>query len=92
MLYLCDQLSWELPRSSSQLQVPRIKKRPSAEVVERPAPQRVGCSHIWLFEGAEGGKWLQELILPESLDTEGVEEDVIENSNDLRESKKPRVV
>jgi len=88
--YLCDQLSWELPRTSNQLQVPRIKKRSSADIVERPAPQRVGSSHIWLFEGAEGGKWLQELILAESLDAEGAEE-VVASGNELRESKKARV-
>jgi hypothetical protein len=90
--YLCGQLSWELPRTSNQLQVPRIKKRSSADIVERSAPQRVGNSHIWLFEGAEGGKWLQELIVAESLDTE--EEDVVENGindSEVRESKKARV-
>jgi hypothetical protein len=76
---------------SNHPQLPRIKKRPSAHIIERSAPQRVGNSHVWLFEGAEGGKWLQELVLAES---EGVEkvDDGATGDNELRESKKPRIV
>ncbi|KAI0029549.1 DHS-like NAD/FAD-binding domain-containing protein, partial [Vararia minispora EC-137] len=62
--YLCMQLGWDLPppssKSSNTLQPPRrqnSKKRPS----EEPGPQRVGNSHVWLFDGAEGGEWLEEL-------------------------------
>ncbi|KAF8998517.1 DHS-like NAD/FAD-binding domain-containing protein [Cyathus striatus] len=49
--------------SNTRLQPPRgnLKKRPSDSYEERKPPQRVGDSHVWLFDGAEGGKWLQDL-------------------------------
>ncbi|KAJ3850632.1 SIR2-domain-containing protein [Lentinula lateritia] len=53
---------------AGRMQPPRgnIKKRPSSgldeEVEEgRQEPRRVDHSHVWLFSGAEGGKWLSEL-------------------------------
>ncbi|TFK39446.1 DHS-like NAD/FAD-binding domain-containing protein [Crucibulum laeve] len=71
---LCDELGWELPppiilptppavvssSTSSRLQPPRgnLKKRPSTDSRDRNPPRRVDDSHIWLFDGAEGGKWL----------------------------------
>ncbi|KAJ3789830.1 SIR2-domain-containing protein [Lentinula aff. detonsa] len=62
-------LSASLSQSAfaGRMQPPRgnIKKRPSTgldeDVEEGPQqPQRVGNSHVWLFPGAEGGKWLSE--------------------------------
>ncbi|KDR68003.1 hypothetical protein GALMADRAFT_79039, partial [Galerina marginata CBS 339.88] len=52
--------------SVTRLQPPRgnLKKRASsddADVSCSQAPERVGESHVWLFDGAEGGKWLQQL-------------------------------
>ncbi|KAF8199114.1 SIR2-domain-containing protein [Pholiota molesta] len=53
--------------NATRLQPPRgsnLKKRPSSDdsdfSTSRP-PERVGTSHVWLFDGAEGGKWLQQL-------------------------------
>ncbi|KAF9482627.1 DHS-like NAD/FAD-binding domain-containing protein [Pholiota conissans] len=53
--------------NATRLQPPRglmnMKKRPSTEDSEfgsRP-PERIGSSHVWLFDGAEGGRWLQQL-------------------------------
>ncbi|KAF7796837.1 hypothetical protein EIP86_008021 [Pleurotus ostreatoroseus] len=62
--YLCDRLNWELPEPNlpltSNLDVarPNLRKRPSHSVQE---PERVADSHVWLFEGAEGGKWVEEI-------------------------------
>ncbi|KAF5316465.1 hypothetical protein D9619_006597 [Psilocybe cf. subviscida] len=54
---------------ATRLQPPRgtvnMKKRPSSSDEDEAAapipPERVGESHVWLFEGAEGGRWLQQL-------------------------------
>ncbi|KAI1793493.1 SIR2-domain-containing protein [Ganoderma leucocontextum] len=76
VLHLCHKLGWDLPERppastpmsgagtrgiSNRLDAPRpnLKKRPSAEF--EIEPRRVGNSHVWLFEGAEGGKWLEEI-------------------------------
>ena len=64
--HLCNRLGWTLPGSDS-------RKRPA----EAPDPMRVGdrcvryphvkiiglsaCSHVWLFEGAEGGRYVKQL-------------------------------
>ncbi|KAA1468906.1 SIR2-domain-containing protein [Dentipellis sp. KUC8613] len=64
--YLCAQLGWELPPHtppSAGLQPPAYpvrKKRRSQEPASF-TPQRVGNSHVWLFEGADGGKWVEDL-------------------------------
>ncbi|KAF9054612.1 DHS-like NAD/FAD-binding domain-containing protein [Panaeolus papilionaceus] len=53
--------------SGGRLNVPapraNLKKRPSEDSsgTRNGYPKRVGESHVWLFEGAEGGKWLQNL-------------------------------
>ncbi|KAF8912449.1 DHS-like NAD/FAD-binding domain-containing protein [Mucidula mucida] len=68
--HLCSELGWELPPppeptapNNNRIQAPRlnIKKRPSTGPPDAEAPERVGDSHVWLFEGAEGGRWLREL-------------------------------
>ncbi|KAH9943822.1 SIR2-domain-containing protein [Amylocystis lapponica] len=64
--HLCRQLGWILPEAPAARHKidanPRanLKKRPSAPL-DSPEPRRVGQSHVWVFEGAEGGKWLEEL-------------------------------
>ncbi|KAK0203075.1 DHS-like NAD/FAD-binding domain-containing protein [Desarmillaria ectypa] len=64
--HLCSELDWELP---PLLPTPRtltsrnMKKRPSMGPPDIEEPERVGDSHVWLFEGAEGGKWLRDLEL-----------------------------
>jgi len=64
--HLCQKLGWDLPdvpsfANGSQSDAPRpnIRKRPSDAFVKEP--KRVGNSHVWLFEGAEGGKWIEEI-------------------------------
>ncbi|KAL7280338.1 hypothetical protein ACG7TL_005255 [Trametes sanguinea] len=64
ILHLCQKLGWDLPEAPTldrTLDAPRanLKKRPSAEFEREP--RRVGNSHVWLFEGAEGGKWVDEI-------------------------------
>ncbi|KAG7093502.1 hypothetical protein E1B28_007177 [Marasmius oreades] len=74
VINLCEQLGWELPppdpapptiNLTGRLQPPRgnpnTKKRVSEEIIESDPPRQVGDSHVWLFPGAEGGKWLSDL-------------------------------
>ncbi|PFH51016.1 hypothetical protein AMATHDRAFT_143556 [Amanita thiersii Skay4041] len=70
VLHLCNELGWELPpakapdiQESSRPYPSRssLKNRRSTSILkERQEPQRVGDSHVWVFDGAEGGRWLQE--------------------------------
>ncbi|KAF9244106.1 DHS-like NAD/FAD-binding domain-containing protein [Melanogaster broomeanus] len=66
--HLCERLQWDLPPPSSMkdgLNVPAPqginKKRSSSEMMDQTEPFRVGESHVWLFVGAEGGKWVQDI-------------------------------
>lgn len=63
--HLCEQLSWELPPPvKKRLEVPslaRPAKRTSGEMMGKTEPIRVAKSHVWLFEGAEGGKWVRDI-------------------------------
>ncbi|KAH9987152.1 DHS-like NAD/FAD-binding domain-containing protein [Russula compacta] len=61
--HLCEKLGWTLPPAkaghylSDQHSI--LTKRRSQECIS-PGPKRVADSHVWLFEGAEGGKWLSD--------------------------------
>ncbi|KAG8932739.1 NAD-dependent histone deacetylase sir2 [Tulasnella sp. 418] len=59
--YICKQLDWELaplPESLAKFsQQQNTKKRE----LEQGEPRRVGNSHVWLFDGAEGGKWIERM-------------------------------
>lgn len=80
--YLCKELGWDLPQppspsstpvSSQSHLVPRptnLKKRSSTKVWDQQEPTRVGNSHVWLFEGAEGGRWVQQLEESLQINTE----------------------
>ncbi|KAL1940801.1 hypothetical protein VTO73DRAFT_7842 [Trametes versicolor] len=64
VLHLCGKLGWDLPEApvpTRNLDAPKpnLKKRLSAEFEREP--RRVGNSHVWLFEGAEGGRWVEEV-------------------------------
>lgn len=63
--HLCEQLSWELPPPvKKRLEAPslaRPAKRTSGEMMGKTEPIRVAKSHVWLFEGAEGGKWVRDI-------------------------------
>ncbi|KAG2011370.1 hst3 protein [Coprinopsis cinerea AmutBmut pab1-1] len=71
IVYLADELGWDLPppvaqeanEGRPQLKRSRgsFKRRLSTDSRILKMPERVGGSHIWLFDGAEGGKWLQEM-------------------------------
>ncbi|KAG2110591.1 DHS-like NAD/FAD-binding domain-containing protein [Suillus discolor] len=75
--HLCEQLAWELPPPvGKRLDVPslaRPAKRTSGEMMGKTEPTRVAKSHVWLFEGAEGGKWvrdIEERFLEENVESE----------------------
>ncbi|PCH44426.1 SIR2-domain-containing protein [Wolfiporia cocos MD-104 SS10] len=67
--HLCHNLSWDLdqykkPKPTKPGTAPDQwpqRKRPS-ETLDGREPQRVGDSHIWLFEGAEGGSWVEAFM------------------------------
>ncbi|KAI0675683.1 DHS-like NAD/FAD-binding domain-containing protein [Trametes maxima] len=64
VLHLCRKLSWDLPEvpvpnRTLDAPKPNLRKRPSAEFEREP--KRVANSHVWLFEGAEGGRWVEEV-------------------------------
>ncbi|KAJ8520304.1 hypothetical protein ONZ45_g2882 [Pleurotus djamor] len=52
------------PPSTMRFQPPRgnvnMKKRSQPDLPVDEEPKRVFDSHVWLFRGAEGGKWLQD--------------------------------
>jgi len=67
VLHLSRKLGWDLPpypptrtNLDAPTSIPGLKKRPSGDL-DSAEPQRVGKSHVWLFEGAEGGKWVEDL-------------------------------
>ncbi|KAJ6591597.1 SIR2-domain-containing protein [Mycena vulgaris] len=69
--HLCTKLGWDLPSPTLPTLSPaspefirdRTKKRSMTDLHALEEPRRVGESHIWLFEGAEGGDWLQNIEL-----------------------------
>ncbi|CAK5274049.1 unnamed protein product [Mycena citricolor] len=99
VLHLCAKLAWELPAAvPKQLTTPvylgdTLRKRSAADLHAAEEPKRVGSSHVWLFEGAEGGDWLERV--QQQLSEEASAELVLE-SNGLsaveQSSKKPRLV
>ncbi|KIK93698.1 hypothetical protein PAXRUDRAFT_499911 [Paxillus rubicundulus Ve08.2h10] len=64
--HLCEHLRWNLPPSSGMNNLNAStpqgtnRKRTAGEMT-RTEPVRVGRSHVWLFDGAEGGKWVQDI-------------------------------
>ncbi|KAF5361809.1 hypothetical protein D9756_002641 [Leucocoprinus leucothites] len=102
VLHLSQELSWDLDAPASESASPTHinKKRPYTPIYESAKPVRVGNSHVWLFGGAEGGLWLENLqreqaqqILNET-SRNGIEETVSSNTHDLtlREVKKQKFV
>ncbi|KAJ7612505.1 SIR2-domain-containing protein [Mycena polygramma] len=81
--HLCHKLGWELPSPAPRTLAPsssdspeflRDRKRSTSDLHALEEPRRVGKSHIWLFNGAEGGEWLrsieQRLSSPDGLESE----------------------
>lgn len=82
--YLCNELRWELPPTSPVK--PGTRLLGSSKANERPQPpERVGDSHVWLFDGAENGKWVQDLR--EEL-TKREEQEWIESNDTLNDRKR----
>ncbi|KAF7983747.1 hypothetical protein HWV62_19721 [Athelia sp. TMB] len=94
--YLCAELEWELPKpptptlshQSSHHPEPSsasasLKRPSSPSAISKQDPTRVGNSHVWLFEGAEGGQWLQQQPSEKHIIQEA---DVVDRGN-----KRPRL-
>ncbi|KAJ7836947.1 DHS-like NAD/FAD-binding domain-containing protein [Mycena leptocephala] len=84
--HICSKLGWELPSATNDASshppgflAEKIKKRSAADLHALEEPRRVGESHIWVFEGAEGGEWLQNI------------EQQIFSSDTEQSPKKPRL-
>ncbi|KZP30481.1 DHS-like NAD/FAD-binding domain-containing protein [Athelia psychrophila] len=98
--YLCAELGWELPdppspgglpKSPPHLEPPAastsLKRRTHPSTIARQEPVRVGTRqvHVWLFEGAEGGQWLQKY-------EESAERDIALGADAAdRDNKRPRL-
>ncbi|OJA08589.1 hypothetical protein AZE42_04566 [Rhizopogon vesiculosus] len=94
--HLCEQLAWELPPAAGKrlevLSSGKSVKRASGEMIGRAEPVRVAKSHVWLFEGAEGGKWLRDIEerFPEE-DTESASSTTQgRGQHEGKEAKRPR--
>ncbi|KAJ7281537.1 DHS-like NAD/FAD-binding domain-containing protein [Mycena rebaudengoi] len=69
IVHLCSKLGWDLPsailpgsRSEPSTYLDeKTKKRSAADLHALEEPRRVGYSHVWLFDGAEGGEWLENI-------------------------------
>ncbi|KAF8587866.1 SIR2-domain-containing protein [Ramaria rubella] len=85
--FLCTTaLGWELPPiGNSSSQRPSTRKRRSSQSIET-IPKRVGNSHVWLFEGAEGGDFVA------NLDAHAQTFKMSKPSVDLRQPKKTRAI
>ncbi|KAF8196807.1 DHS-like NAD/FAD-binding domain-containing protein [Mycena galopus ATCC 62051] len=61
--HLCSKLGWDLPPATSETppEFLQTKKRSASDLHALEEPRRVGDSHVWLFDGAEGGEWLKTL-------------------------------
>ncbi|EIN09435.1 SIR2-domain-containing protein [Punctularia strigosozonata HHB-11173 SS5] len=104
VVHLCERLGWELPRAKTRPEATRegLRKRPSVETGKPPPqpPRRVGNSHVWLFEGAEGGNWLETLEIDSRepsvfgdspLSQADEDEEQVDSHND-RGAKRARVI
>ncbi|KIJ65176.1 hypothetical protein HYDPIDRAFT_88766 [Hydnomerulius pinastri MD-312] len=97
--HLCEHLKWDLPPPSQKKGSPQSSltegmngKRTSSEMTGRAEPVRVGDSHVWLFDGAEGGKWVQDI--EEKYDTGATMNGTADHSEERRQApraKKARV-
>ncbi|KAJ7583182.1 SIR2-domain-containing protein [Mycena floridula] len=101
--HLCNELEWELPPPIPLLDEQGVEtgNRPLKRALyDIQTPSRVGDSHVWLFEGADGGKWLCDLMgehePPQSLTAETVPlVELVAQSSDqvdeMRANKRPRM-
>ncbi|KAJ6581477.1 SIR2-domain-containing protein [Mycena capillaripes] len=97
--HLCAKLGWELPSPQNEAlptpqELPRdkVNKRPASDLHASEEPRRVGESHIWLFEGAEGGEWLQRIeSSPHGSASEDESESDIIPRDTEQSPKKPRL-
>lgn len=108
--HLCLKLGWDLPLDPRQKGAPTqspqaqtvLGKRPSSstdftnEAEKVVEPVRVGDSHVWLFEGADGGRWLKEFEKTLEQEREALDllsrETLGEGDPESRNSKKARVM
>lgn len=60
--YLSDRLGWDISSPPTANEVPRNSRKRSSDLLTKQSkPRRVADSHIWLFDGAEGGNYVDAL-------------------------------
>ncbi|KAL6304547.1 SIR2-domain-containing protein [Sparassis latifolia] len=95
--HLCRKLGWDLPDPRPHTNGGSLgtatRGNPRKRLSESPEPQRVADTHVWLFEGAEGGKWVEELErkAEKSLPNTDSRESTPSERNLRRQLKKTRV-
>ncbi|TFY83650.1 hypothetical protein EWM64_g372 [Hericium alpestre] len=94
--HLCSKLDWELPPYTPPEQPAarpvRRKRRSEPVAVE---PERIGNSHVWLFEEAEGGEWLKRFeaavlaseLAPPLASTSSSESTLVDQPTSAREAR-----
>ncbi|KII87275.1 hypothetical protein PLICRDRAFT_177046 [Plicaturopsis crispa FD-325 SS-3] len=103
--YISRKLGWELPPPVPSTS-PTPDSAPPSDVQEQVQtdaavpeqgskrrmrePQRVGNSHVWMFEGAEGGRWAQDVAERSSRDVSEARGEEEEEEEEGREAKKAR--
>ncbi|KAJ7224284.1 SIR2-domain-containing protein [Mycena pura] len=108
VMHLCAKLGWELPPEGSVTSKPvleNVKKRSAADLHALEEPRHAlrskskqlipAHSHIWVFEGAEGGDWLmqieEQLASPRGRKSELQSESDIHLDIEHQSPKKPRL-
>ncbi|KAF9460565.1 DHS-like NAD/FAD-binding domain-containing protein [Collybia nuda] len=90
--HICHELGWELPPSKADMnsvRAPLVSGEPNKNPSSSSPPERLGTSHIWLFDGAEGGKWVEDIR--EELERRGRSPPltIVESENDIHYSTSP---
>lgn len=104
--HLASRLNWEIPPpppsappAETRYPARNMKKRPTTDSddgYDAEKPTRVGNSHIWLYPGAEGGKWLEqrtkdaELLVTQQLPTTR-SHGANTSPPESRQAKRPRI-
>ena len=109
--HLASRLNWEIPPppptappAETRYPARNMKKRSttdSDDPYDAEKPTRVGNSHIWLYPGAEGGKWLEQRTKDAELSVLTSQQVPTTHSNgvltntsplpDSRQAKRPRI-
>jgi len=90
--YLSEKLGWDIRGDDPHR--PRQPRKRSSDVLSEPREaERVGDSHVWLFKGADGGSYVDDLRAKQALAAQQAERLSArsrQKRDDSRESKRSR--